>query len=623
MASTRISLIRGLQGEKGDIGDPGPAGPNTVPTQQAVADALTTPGSAAEEALTAKYTARHFDRPAVSTPDMDMYRALGAAVPLTTPTPDGSGQATHPDVKFFPEGFAGYQWWMVYTPYPNMSDPAENPCVMQSTDGVTWTAPAGLTNPIEPYPGGSDYNSDAILVKHGDTLYCIFRQVIAAKERLVWKSTTDGVTWTAKQTMLTTDTLTAVLSPAITFNGTEYVMFCVSGAAIPRVITRRTAPHPTGPWSAAQSGTISLPPSRFGGGLPQNPWHIDVEYRDGRYTALIDCKTGNAGDNGGLGDLVFASSFDGLTWKAASGVAVIRSEAGWDASFYRSSIVPLANGGWRIYYSGITADSLTWRIGVTETLPGAVMAKGDTLALGKPHVPTGLVSIRSKDAGPLPILDLRRFSPSQVGKLMEFRNESGDILYVDWSAIGGGLKLSNYAGNGGTKVGDEGLGVNGPGDFLKDVWLSGTVSNLRLGPAADPRSASRAIAMQNANATPPTSNPSSGGVMYAEDGVPMWRTQNGAIARLGGDVVAMTANGTIGVHPRVVLATGGASGIALKLPSVRKGLVVTVKKVDSGAGAVTVNPNVAETIEGVANKILTAQYQSADFVCDGTNWFLV
>ena len=33
------------------------------------------------------------------------------------PTYDGSRQATHPDIAYFPDGWHGYKYWMAMTPY--------------------------------------------------------------------------------------------------------------------------------------------------------------------------------------------------------------------------------------------------------------------------------------------------------------------------------------------------------------------------------------------------------------------------------------------------------------------------------------------------------------------------
>lgn len=60
-----------------------------------------------------------------------------------------------------------------------------------------------------------------------------------------------------------------------------------------------------------------------------------------------------------------------------------------------------------------------------------------------------------------------------------------------------------------------------------------------------------------------------------------------------------------------IMATGGAGGITITLPAnPAVGTLVFVKKVDTGAGAVTVAGSGAATIEGVASLSLAAQWNS-------------
>jgi|GEM_PF-3713469 len=90
--------------------------------------------------------------------------------------------------------------------------------------------------------------------------------------------------------------------------------------------------------------------------------------------------------------------------------------------------------------------------------------------------------------------------------------------------------------------------------------------------------------------------------------------------------VAYTALRTDGV----VLATGGAGGIAVTLPALadaydaatQSGQVLLVKKVDAGAGAVTVDGSGAETIDGGANVPLANQYDTALLVAGPNEWSL-
>jgi hypothetical protein len=74
-------------------------------------------------------------------------------------------------------------------------------------------------------------------------------------------------------------------------------------------------------------------------------------------------------------------------------------------------------------------------------------------------------------------------------------------------------------------------------------------------------------------------------------------------------------------------ATAGASDITRTLPAASglSGYIVTVKKVDSGAGAVIVqgNGSPAEAIDGATTWTLSNQYQYVRLQCNGTGWDVI
>ncbi|MBX6361373.1 MAG: hypothetical protein IRZ03_15000, partial [Acidobacterium ailaaui] len=100
-----------------------------------------------------------------------------ADTPLYIPCYDGSIQAIHPKVLYFPNKFNGYYFWMAYTPYPNGTTGYENPSIAVSQDGFLWMTPNGLTNPITPKPEGNEkvYLSDTHLVYNGTKLELWYR----------------------------------------------------------------------------------------------------------------------------------------------------------------------------------------------------------------------------------------------------------------------------------------------------------------------------------------------------------------------------------------------------------------------------------------------------------------
>lgn len=139
----------------------------------------------------------------------------GSLILCTIPTPDGSGATIHPSVVDMGTPFNGYRWWMANTPYPNQSEPLENPCIYGSNDRINWEVPAGLTNPIDPWPSEGlfppqrRYNSDTVLAWDPDQgrFVCYYREFhddgggyTAIRAR--WSA--NGVAWSDELTMLET-----------------------------------------------------------------------------------------------------------------------------------------------------------------------------------------------------------------------------------------------------------------------------------------------------------------------------------------------------------------------------------------------------------------------------------
>lgn len=73
----------------------------------------------------------------------------------------------------------------------------------------------------------------------------------------------------------------------------------------------------------------------------------------------------------------------------------------------------------------------------------------------------------------------------------------------------------------------------------------------------------------------------------------------------------------------VNLCSGGAGGITVTLPSVADGKMISIKKVDSAAGTVTIQRGGTANIDGATTKALYYQYESMTLVSDGTDWFIV
>lgn len=84
-------------------------------------------------------------------------------------------------------------------------------------------------------------------------------------------------------------------------------------------------------------------------------------------------------------------------------------------------------------------------------------------------------------------------------------------------------------------------------------------------------------------------------------------------------VRTLVASATLTSADAVVLvdATAGAVSVTLPMPSQVQGFLVTVKKIDASANAVTL----VGTIDGAANPTLPTRYKSKTIVSDGTTYF--
>ncbi len=278
--------------------------------------------SAAERKQVEAYLARKFNLPSFSGWTTNAY-AAGTITPdaaaITTPTYDTSGEAVHPSVYDAGSGntWNSHRYWMAMTPYPNSNQALENPSILYSDDGETWAVPDGLTNPLDT-PAADWHYADTELVMVGTPLYCVW---LAAKtgvnDKLYESHSTDGVTWSVKTEILDAPN---VRSPAILWDNTQYVMYCMNSSGSPYVLQRRTAAAVTGPWS----DPINCSFYRGDTGIL---WHLDV-IKVGTALVAVLCQNGTSGT-------WVAVSYDGLHWQLSG-----KKQAGgtWDAITYRGTI---------------------------------------------------------------------------------------------------------------------------------------------------------------------------------------------------------------------------------------------------------------------------------------------
>jgi len=266
-------------------------------------------------------------------------------------------------------GWNGYRYWMAMTPYAWANDALEDPCLLVSQDGTAWQAAPGAPTPLDDQPGSPEhYNSETHLVLADGVMYAIWRTSKngAAPDRISWRTSTDGKTWTPAHVIYEGGAVGTVygqmVSPSLIKTPTGWRMYLVAVNTHPNrlVYVTTTAATPTpADWSAPTRCVLDAGDSHI---LGRDVWHIDVVQDGGGYLALInDCIPRTGGIDG---DLILARSTDGTTWTSGRGPLLPRYAAHHDA-LYRGTLVPREDGTIDLWYSARVKQNQRWTISRT------------------------------------------------------------------------------------------------------------------------------------------------------------------------------------------------------------------------------------------------------------------
>ncbi len=282
--------------------------------------------------------------------------------PLDIRTYDGFNSPYHPSVLYFEAGWNGYKYWMVETPFSPKCKPYrdrnECPSIHVSDNGINWKEI--ISNPIdylnEQEIEELDYFSDPHLVYANGRLECWYR--FTHREgfenkfnnlQLARKYSYDGVNWSEREIMVNLpakegDPLgNMVVSPAIIYENSKYRMWYVDSESRGNRNLSYSESTDGRKWKKKADCTLQ--------GLVTNPWHIDVNYIDGRYIML--CYDFN--------NLTLWESKDGINFTFTKEVlkpSVIGSFYGY--SLYRACIIK--DEEYKIYFS--SNDSFCTYIGL-------------------------------------------------------------------------------------------------------------------------------------------------------------------------------------------------------------------------------------------------------------------
>lgn len=250
----------------------------------------------------------------------------------------------HPKVLYFEEGWNEWKFWMAYTPYPGGYTENENPSIAVSRDGINWTTPDGLVNPVEPKPDNG-YNSDTHLVMNNGTMELWWRSAFAGDTFIYRRTSNDGVNWSNREEVLNSVSYGGdILSPAIIVENGRYKMWgCRSGQVVYNESNDGSS------WNKENEVTLNI----NWGNL--TAWHLDVIHTDKGYELLVQAYHPGGGNN--FSNLYYVESQDNTSFSEPIMVMKPSTGGSWDnQGIYRSSVVKVS-GVYHVYYSAISSNN--------------------------------------------------------------------------------------------------------------------------------------------------------------------------------------------------------------------------------------------------------------------------
>jgi hypothetical protein len=310
---------------------------------------------------------------------------LNASAPLTIcPASQDDCQTVEPQVIQFAKPFNGFQYYMVTSGYPQGDARDENPSIMVSNDGLNWTVPKGLQNPLSSPPcmgaptrqGPCDFDQDPTIVYDGQKLnaYWILTYTDNIPTNTPFfiehSSSTDGAHWSPAQKLITVP-FYELLAPSVVYHDQTYYMFSINpGANAVNCTKHQTANMEVRTssdglaWSAPvttdikQNGFIVWHPNMTWIPELREYWAVIADYPVG---------SGCGYDTNQGTSMFFYRSLDGVHWTSYPKPVLAPSKSGWDNDFvYRGSVLYDGTANtMRIWYSARDHGG-SWRTGYTQ-----------------------------------------------------------------------------------------------------------------------------------------------------------------------------------------------------------------------------------------------------------------
>lgn len=278
----------------------------------------------------------------------------------------GQNQPTHPKVLFFQNGWNGYKYWMVYTPYPNNDSFEENPCITYSNDGINWSE-EGISNPILSIPEehrGSWYSdTHLVYVPDKDVLELWVRYCSRGTDGLengwegVYRLTSyDGINWSDKEYLyhVVDPDWASVLSPSVIYDEGKYKIWFIYQRQCLKYYESIDGTN----WQYIKDISTGINP--LGNYFV---WHFDMIRTEKGYE-FVGCYQLN-GDFDRNNFIAYSWSEDNENFQPAKCILTNGAPGSFDdLELYRPCLVKIENK-YRMYY-GAQKNIRIWHIGVVE-----------------------------------------------------------------------------------------------------------------------------------------------------------------------------------------------------------------------------------------------------------------
>lgn len=308
---------------------------------------------------------------------------VNPVAPLSIDTYDGSGQLTHPCVRYFPDGWCRHKYWMVASPYPNSALDLENPCLWYSDNGYDWSE-NGIPNPLAlpPTEGGAvvGYNSDPHLLLRPDGVMEVWWRTLHesgsdAGYEIIWRRTSaDGIDWTEPEELHREQgDAKMLLCPVAIREDSVYKIWVVRQQEGLRYYESADG---TG-WQHIRDIDVSNPD------YPEHKvWHFDVNHTSNGYEFVGNYNI--PGDYASHKYIYYAVSQDNIAYSKRVMILTRGAAGSFDERLlYRPTIIRLDNKV-MVYYGANDANN-AWNIGQIEApsayLFNAVLIAGERIKI--------------------------------------------------------------------------------------------------------------------------------------------------------------------------------------------------------------------------------------------------